>query len=237
MSSPRRRRTSIALSASDQTWFRSVERERRSAIRAVWLGTLRHHGRWPRSRPGSTRSARPTRSRRSARSPLRRTRSRSRPGSTRSGSWRSGRPGRRRWMPAATRPLATDADLVEELSGRDVAPSRRRGRREKTTASGASAALRTTSSVRLPVAGISTFSGEEYSRTLPPTLAPGVGHGVRGRLPPGGPRRSDRLAAPVKPRRRPRRTGLRRRARGGHDGRPDHVVDRRSTPRRARSWT
>ncbi len=38
MSSPSRRSTSIALSASDHTWFSDSSEDRRSAIRAVWTG-------------------------------------------------------------------------------------------------------------------------------------------------------------------------------------------------------
>src|SRR3954466_15028632 len=66
-------------------------------------------------------------------------------------------------MPAATRPLATARTSPRKVAALTSSqPSPRR--RENVTASGASAALRTTSSVRFPVAGTSTVSGEEYSR-------------------------------------------------------------------------
>src|SRR5215475_11282406 len=99
-------------------------------------------------------------------------------------------------MPAATRPLATartsdrnSAAVTSRQPWSGPSPDRR----ENTTASAASAALVTTSSVRLPVVGISTFSGDEYSRTVPPHL--------RGAGPVGGYRRaggtpSDSLAGP-----------------------------------------
>src|SRR5436190_13819304 len=109
-------------------------------------------------------------------------------------------------MPAATNPLATDRTSARN-SAAVTSPHPSSVRRAKTTARGASAAFVTTSSVRLPVAGISTFSGAEYSRTLPPNAGSRVGHGVRGEVTAGHPEgdpivspdRSSRAAAGAVP--------------------------------------
>ena len=127
---------------------------------------------------------RPTTSRRRGRPPRRRTRWRSRPASTRSGSERSAPPGlrrrhRRRRVPWPRREPGpgTRAAVTSDHSSE---PGRRR---PKTTASGASAALWTTSSVRFPVAGSPADSGPdmgvENSRT-PSPAGPGCRASIGG---------------------------------------------------------
>src|SRR4051794_37831058 len=89
-------------------------------------------------------------------------------------------------MPAATSPFATDRTSSRKRAAVTSAQPPAPSGRLNTAWSGASAALRTTSSVRLPEVGGSIDEGVEYSRTgvLPARGTGGVAHvtGDRGPL-------------------------------------------------------
>src|SRR3954452_5396257 len=98
-------------------------------------------------------------------------------------------------MPAATRPLATARTSSRNEPALTSSQSSPR-RREKATAAGASVALRTTSSVRFPVAGMSTVSGEGDSRNGASSTGRMT---VRGEVPAEG-RPRDPIGSPSPPR-------------------------------------
>ena len=124
--------------------------------------------------------------------------------------------------------LGDRAHLVEELSGGDVLPARRRVGARRRRASGASAALRHDVVGQVPRRGdLDGQRGGVLTHGASSSGDPG-GTGCPGEVTAGRSEgRSDRLAArSVTPHRLRRRGPVPTRARGGHDGRPDHVVDR-----------
>ena len=183
------------------------------------------HDRRRRSRQDPADLVGATRSRRPARSPRRRTRSRSRPASTRSGSREIRATRSPASTPAAIRPLATPRTSARKSAAVTSAqPSVPGPAAEDDGVAGARRRCVTTSSVRLPVAGTRSSAGwSTRARVLLGCLGGrpgGYGDGRRGRLP------SSRRRAPD-PRTLAASRQLRRPDKEAADGRADHLDDRR----------